>query len=351
VANDSAIEVSTVDPLPPDTGFTLIQRLLKNILSPLPYSVQKHHRANFRDVVRRQIETWHPSLIHCEWGPYACYLQDHGDLPAVVVAHNVESTIWSRRATVATHPVSKWFFGMQARRMERFERQFAPRVAAVVSVSDLDAEVFRSWRANVVTVDNGVDLNDYSPAPAPEEPGRVLFLASLDWFPNLDALDYYVREIHPLLRQANQDVSLCVVGRRLPVRDAERLAQIEQVQVIGEVADVRTQLNRAAVVVVPLRIGGGSRLKILEALAAGKAVVSTSVGAEGLAVRDHIHLRIADGAANFAQAVQELLADPASRRRLGVEGRRLVEQRYGWDALAQKMAQVWASAVQSEARG
>jgi glycosyltransferase involved in cell wall biosynthesis len=170
----------------------------------------------------------------------------------------------------------------------------------------------------------------------------------MDWFPNIDALDFYLREIHPLVRRG-PETTLRIVGRRLSSSDAERFRSFAGVDVVGEVEDVQAELANAAVIVVPLRIGGGSRLKILEALAAGKAVVSTTVGAEGLAVQDSLHLRIADTPKDFAEAVHSLLSDPAARRVLGTNGRRLVEQKYGWDALSQGLEAAWKDAAKARA--
>jgi glycosyltransferase involved in cell wall biosynthesis len=318
-----------------------LTRLLRNVFSTFPYSVQKHTRKDFQQALAKQVEEFDPSLIHCEWSPYAAYLEPHRRVPSVVVAHNVESVIWARRAALASNPVSRWFFGLQARRMERFERTHLKKANQVIAVSDVDADVFHGWGIRTHTVDNGVDVDQYQSAPGFERADRMLFLASLDWFPNLDALKFFIHEIYPLIRKGDARTRLRVVGRRLSKTDASTLRQTPGVEVIGEVSDVRDELQQAGVVVVPLRIGGGSRLKILEAFAAGKAVVSTTVGAEGLEVKNGEHLRIADNPADFSRVVLELLADPAARQRLGSQARALVEQKYGWDSLSRRMEDTW----------
>jgi glycosyltransferase involved in cell wall biosynthesis len=323
---------------------------VRNLFSALPYSAQKHMRGDFKQAVADEIASFSPQLIHCEWGPYAAYREPHAHIPAVIVAHNVESMIWSRRAAVAGDPLRRWFFGLQAKRMEAFERAQMPRAAQLIAVSKADAQTFRAWGARCVTVDNGVDLDFYAPDSTSEVADRILFLASLDWFPNVDALNYFVGAMLPAIRRTRPQATLRIVGRRLDAANAARFAKVPGVEVIGEVDDVREELRVASVVVVPLRIGGGSRLKILEALAAGKAVVSTTVGAEGLAVEDAAHLRIADGPDAFAKAVCELLDDPRQRQVLGRAGRALVETRYGWDALAKQMESAWRAAVPGERR-
>jgi glycosyltransferase involved in cell wall biosynthesis len=159
----------------------------------------------------------------------------------------------------------------------------------------------------------------------------------MDWRPNQDAARYFVSEILPLLRQSRPELECTFVGRSPPA-DIQVLAQIPGVHITGTVEDVRPYVERAAVYVVPLRIGGGSRLKILEALAMGRAVISTTVGTEGLDVIPDRHIVLADDPRAFAESVLRLLDDPQRCLDLATEGRHLVEQRYGWDALTNKFA-------------
>jgi glycosyltransferase involved in cell wall biosynthesis len=157
----------------------------------------------------------------------------------------------------------------------------------------------------------------------------------MDWRPNQDGARYFIREILPLLRLARPDLECTFVGRNPPA-DIQRLAEVPGIHITGTVDDVRPYVESASVYVVPLRIGGGSRLKILEALAMGRPVVSTPIGAEGLDVVHDRHLVLADDPRSFAQSVLRLLNDSERCRELAAEGRRLVEQHYGWDALAER---------------
>ena len=349
-AASAGISVRTLPALAPDRGLTLITRLVRNVFSALPYSAQKHMRGDFKQAVADEVESFSPQLIHCEWGPYAAYREPYAHIPAAILAHNVESMIWARRAAVAGDPLRRWFFGLQAKRMDAFERAQMPRATQLIAVSEADAQIFRTWGARCVTVDNGVDLDFYAPEANAEVADRMLFLASLDWFPNVDAVNYFVDAMLPAILRTRPQATLRIVGRRLSASDAAHFAKVPGVEVIGEVDDVREELRSASVVVVPLRIGGGSRLKILEALAAGKAVVSTTVGAEGLAVADGAQLRTADAPDRFAKVVCELLADTPQRHALGRAGRALVEARYGWDALSKEMESAWRAAVTGEGR-
>jgi glycosyltransferase involved in cell wall biosynthesis len=214
----------------------------------------------------------------------------------------------------------------------------------------------RSWGVSEITlVSNGADLEAYqslslSLAPV-TEPRELLFLASLDWFPNLDALSFFLREILPGILSIEPKAILRIVGRK-PSRALRKLVTGNQhTELVGEVQDVRPYLARAEVVVVPLRIAGGSRLKILEALAAGKAVVSTSIGAEGLELTPGEHFEVADTPLQFAQRTAALLSDPAMRHRLGDNGRRLVTDRYGWDGIVPALEKAWFKAINPNSAG
>jgi len=238
--------------------------------------------------------------------------------------------------------VVKKYMAMQAGRMRRFEENTFKSVAAATAVSNADAEVIRSINPDlpVEVVDNGVDLEyfrDYGQPTADDAPGLV-FTGSMDWRPNQDSVEYFVREILPLVRRTHPDIKTVLVGRNPPARILE-LGNHEGVTVTGTVDDVRPYIKRASLFIVPLRIGGGSRLKILEAMAMKKPVVSTSVGAEGLDVTDGRELLLADRPEDFAKQIDVLLSDAATAHQLGEAGRSLVERRYGWDALSTKLEQ------------
>jgi glycosyltransferase involved in cell wall biosynthesis len=351
VAQSVGIRLHVIEQPINKTGFGLYFDLFLNLFSRYPYSVSKHYTSRFRQALAALLAGGRFDLVHCEWSPYVRYLPLVNGLPTSVSAHNVESQIWQRRAEHDPHSWGKAFFALQAKKMERFERRALRSVAAITAVSDLDAETFSKWGlANVTVVDNGVDIDAIRPTDSREEhPADLLFIASLDWFPNQDALWYFLDEIFPLIRKSDATIGVRVVGRRLPSEQATRLGRYAGVEFVGEVPDVRTEYARSSIVLVPLRIGGGSRLKILEALATGKTVVSTSIGAEGLAVENGRELVIADAPAEFAEQVLALLRDPDRRRQLGANGRRLVETRYSWDSLVDRMDAVWLGAVERSA--
>lgn len=338
------------DPIPAKSGPKFYGLLLANLFSPLPYSVTSHQSRQLVERVRQAVHHHECDLIHCEWTPYYANLTGLNDLPRVIVAHNVESTIWQRNFELESHPAKKAFIYTQWKKMQRFEREAFKAAAGVVVVSPLDAEVVSSWRGTndgVTLVENGVDLDYFSPKLTALEPGSLVFTGSLDWRPNVDAMMFFLDEVWGRILNRSPQSRLYIVGRNPMDSLQHRVRKEPSVILTGTVEDVRPYIARAAAYVVPLRIGGGSRLKILEAMAMEKPVVSTSVGAEGLRVQDGREILIADTPAALAEAVLSLFANPAAATRLGKAGRRLVQSSYRWDCLAEGLERAWLQAVES----
>lgn len=338
----AGISLCLVEPQATLPAWRLYLSLFFNLFSLYPFSVAKHHSSRFQEKLDSLLENESWDLIQCEWTPYARYVARSGHVPVLVVTHNVESQIWARRARHTRNSIAKFFFQMQEWKMRRFERRALLQASAVTAVTTVDAQTVRGWGVQAISlVPNGVDLEAYSPASFDERENEILILGSLDWYPNVDGLHYFIKDVFPLLRARRPKATLRIVGRRPSETLKKKFQEIAGIDFVGEVEDVRSHLDRATVVAVPLRIGGGSRIKILEALAAGKAVVSTSIGAEGLDVISGKHLLIADSPSEFAARIEELLASKEARRRLSKQARMLVNQRYGWERVASQLEFAW----------
>jgi glycosyltransferase involved in cell wall biosynthesis len=264
------------------------------------------------------------------------------DLPILVMAHNIETTVWQRRAEHASNPLERLYMSLQASKMARFEKRCFSEAARVATVTLEEQQTAKQWHARATSlVSNGVDTEYLQPASQPSEPESLLFLGSLDWQPNRDALLYLLREILPEIQVTNPGVILRVVGRQPSMKLREQVEGLHGVEWVGEVTDIRPYFAAAAALLVPLRIGGGSRIKILESLSMGKAVVTTRIGAEGLDVISGEHCMIADTSKEFAQCVKELLNAPELAAQLGRNGRKLVVERYDWNRLAKDLERAW----------
>jgi glycosyltransferase involved in cell wall biosynthesis len=261
--------------------------------------------------------------------------------PTVLFQHNVEAMIWRRHYEVQQNPAKKLYLRGQWRKTAAYERDACRRFDHVVAVSREDADVMRrEYGAREVSdVPTGVDTEFFRPSGAVARvPRSLVFTGSMDWLPNEDAIRYFTKEIMPRVRESVPDVTLTVVGRD-PFPGLLELARRDpSVVVTGRVEDVRPYMERADAYVVPIRVGGGTRLKIYEAMSMGKAVVSTTVGAEGLPVRDGRELLLADTPEDFARAVVRVLTDETLARDLGERAAATVRERFGWGRVAEQFA-------------
>jgi glycosyltransferase involved in cell wall biosynthesis len=340
---DHGVATVVVDrAVPPKAGAAFYARLGLNLLSPLPYSVASHDSRALRRALRvhaarRQVDLW-----HCEWTPYAQALRAV-DGPRVVIAHNVESVIWQRYYETEANALRRWYVGRQWRKFLSFERRALAEADCTVAVSDVDAARFRRdfGARRIDVVENGVDTAYFRPRQGWREPGRILFLGSLDWRPNLDGVELLLDRVFPAVRAAEPTATLSLVGRNPSAALRRKVESTPGAELHGNVADVRPFLAECGVMVVPLRIGGGSRLKILEALASGVPVVSTRVGAEGLHLEAGHHLTVVEDIDALAPALVEAVQSPEVVREQAEAGRGRVLERYDWDVLAERLEQVW----------
>lgn len=334
---------------PRKSGLLFYVRLLQNLFSSWPYIVSSHYSRVFHHALREEVEKRRPDLLLCEWSPYAVFLKDLPGPKKLIVAHNIEHRIWRRYYDNESNPIKRWYIGLQMRKLERFEGQAFAWADAATAVSESEAEIIRSFVPGmpVSVIENGVDLDYFAPQPYPVNSSRLVFVGALDWRPNQDAVRYFVSDILPVLNGMGIQIEIDLIGSN-PPPDLIALSRRPGVNLVGHVPDVRPFVARAGVYVVPLRIGGGTRLKILEALAMKKAVVATPVGAEGLDVSDGENIMLADTPELFADKIKQLLKDSELARRLGENGRRLVEESYGWDYLADKLDKEITHLVRTE---
>jgi len=321
-------------------------------LSALPVDLWKTRVPALRDEVNRLIAAGEVDLCVADFLFAAPNVPLGAGVPVVLFAHNVEHLIWRRLREADRRMWRRGLLGVEWRKVRRYEATVCARARLTLAVSEADRVRLAAMApgARVAAIPTGVDTDHFAPAGAPETAGHVVFTGSMDWFPNEDAVLYFIDAILPSIRRDAPDAVLTVAGRNTTAR-MRAAAEREGVTVTGTVEDVRPYLAREAVCVVPLRVGGGTRLKIFEALAMGKAVVSTSVGAEGLPLVAGEHFLRADDPADFADAVVRLLRDRDLRRRLGLTGRRLVEARHSWARVAREFEARCEEVVDRHAEG
>jgi sugar transferase (PEP-CTERM/EpsH1 system associated) len=312
-----------------------------HLVDPLPYAVGKYRSRAYRRHVNQLLAQERFDLVVCDFLVPAVNLPRTLPCPSVLFTHNVESEIWRRHAQTASNPLAALLFASQHRRMLRFERQTLARFDGVLAVSDADRVSFDRLYPGAVrhpahVVPTGVDTAYFTAPPSDRESTELVFTGSMDWLPNEDAMVFFCREILPLIRAEEPEARLTIVGRA-PTPAVRQLAADGSVRVTGRVDDVRPFVRDAAVYVVPLRIGGGTRLKIFEAMSMGRAVVSTTVGAEGLPVTSGEHVLLADEPRAFARAVVRLMRDLERRRAIEQAARALVVDCYDWSVVGEAL--------------
>ncbi|HTI38113.1 MAG TPA: glycosyltransferase [Vicinamibacterales bacterium] len=309
------------------------------VVDAIPYAVAKYRSAAYRSRLEMLLRDRRFDTIVCDFLPPAVNLPDVLPCRSVLFTHNVEAEIWRRHAETAANAIARRLLAQQWRRMLRFEEAALAQFDRVLAVSDADRRTFErlypgSLQAPIQVVRTGVDTTYFTPSAEPPRRAHLVFTGSMDWLPNEDAMTFFCRDVLPRIRETEPDVTLSIIGRS-PTPAVQRLADdYAGVEVTGRVDDVRPHVRQGAVYIVPLRIGGGTRLKIFEAMAMGKAVVSTAIGAEGLPVTPGRDIAIADDPADFARAVVRLIRDDAARQALETRARQLVVERYDWSAVA-----------------
>ena len=334
------------------TGAKFFLALFANIFSRYPYSVTSHRSKILMGRIKQLLSEQHFDLVHCEWTPYAINLAGvFGKIPTVVDAHNVEAMIWKRNFQVETQPLKKAYFYLQWKKMEAFERRYFTKFTRCIAVAENDARAISQIVPGgfVDTVSNGVDMAYFtSQKPHRSASGNnqtIVFTGSLDWRPNVDGVLYFLERIFPLVKMRYPASKFVIVGRKPLQVLKDRVKGREDVILAGSVLDIRPYMDDADVYVVPLRVGGGSRLKILEAFSMEIPVVSTTIGAEGLDVSDGENILIADTPADFAAAIASLIDDKSKAEKLGKRGRVIIEAQYQWKVLAKGLEQVWYKAI------
>jgi glycosyltransferase involved in cell wall biosynthesis len=255
----------------------------------------------------------------------------------VVVEHDVVSELLSRIATAERSFLRRTYNAAEARKYKREEVERWRKATAIVVTSAREVPIVRGSgiTSPVLIAPNGVDVEYFAPSDVPNDPDMLVMTGLMRTRPNIDAAVFFVREIFPKIVARRPSTKICIVGAD-PPDEVKRLAG-GSVVVTGGVPDVRPYVSNAAVVVVPLRMGGGTRLKVLEALAMKKAMVSTSLGCEGIDVRNDEHLLVADEPAHFAEAVLRIMADPSCGRALAANGHAVVHERYQWKAVVEQI--------------
>jgi glycosyltransferase involved in cell wall biosynthesis len=322
-------------PVPPRGSPAFFAQLAGNLFSDLPLAVGRFRSAPMQAQIRALLAEHRFDSVVCDFLAVAPNFPDFSRV--VLFQHNVETVIWQRHAEHAADPVRRAYFGLQARRMFQTERNACRAAAHVIAVSPLDAVQMKDLFGieRISAIPTGVDL-EYFRRPAESVGPRhdLVFVGAMDWLPNIDGARFFIKEVLPLIRAQRPDCSLVLAGRS-PVAEIQAFASTDPlISVTGSVPDIRPYLWNASVSIVPLRIGGGTRLKIYEAMAAGVPIVSTAVGAEGLDISHGVNIALADDPATFASHCLALLNNRDRAAAQASAAIDLVTTHFSWNRIA-----------------
>ena len=338
--------------LPSPKSFREAIEYLVSLLSSEPYNMTKYCKRVVRERLVALLQEENYDVILCDFLVAAGVIPWDFSCPKVIFAHNVEEAIWRRHYEIARNPLWKATSWYEWKRMAAAERKYLAKADLVIAVSENDRETFAQVldQRKLTVVQTGADTDFFRPCEDAERPYSLVFTGAMDWLPNEDAIIYFIEEIFPLVRQRAAESTLLVVGRNPSKRLRELVSHQPNIQLTGWVEDVRPYLARSAVCIVPLRIGGGTRLKIFEAMSMARSVVSTSIGAEGLPVKNGENIFLADTPDAFADRVLYLLNNASCRAAMGQAARRLVEDNYDWAKVSKDFARAleWVVRRKSE---
>ncbi len=331
-------------------AYGLYWHTMANLLSPMPLVMRKHFRRDYLQRMMRLVEEKRFDLVHCEWTHYGVYARHLHDRPLFLSSHNVETMPWERLFLHERNPIKKMLLRLEWKKMLAFEREVCGRFHHVGAVSEDDkTKLMELYGCRSVTlIPNGIDV-DYYDFSLPEPARKTLvFSASFDAFVNQEAVRHFMTSIFPGVVERAPDLRVIFLGKDPPA--SLRKYENERVSFTGVVEDVRPYLSRGSVCIVPIRVAGGSRIKILEAMAAGLPVVSTPEGAEGLDVSHGEHILIAQNAAEFVKLVLRCLSNRELVEQLCTRARKLAEKSYDWNNIAPLLEAAWEETIRIHSR-
>jgi len=324
---------------------------IRSLLSTASYEQRLYRRRVFQKALDRHLGEHRYDVVNCEFVFMAGYRFRVGTGPErmrlTLDEHNVEYDVLRRTAS-STSLDRRLFNAVNWRKLRREEVTAWARFDGCTLTSRRDEEFVNREAPRVRTsvIPNGVDLDTFLPDPdISVQPMTVLFFGAINYFPNTDGVSYFLERVLPILRVRHPSLKVRIVGPGAP--ESIQAQRSHSVEVTGFVEDLRREIARAAVVIAPLRIGGGTRLKIIEAMSVAKPVVSTTIGAEGLDVTHGKNVLLADTPETFANEVTRILENPALGDRLGRAARQLAEERYGWKAAASKLEEFYEQLLAS----
>jgi sugar transferase (PEP-CTERM/EpsH1 system associated) len=328
-----------------------VAALLTSAVSARPFGTIAHRSPAYKQRVAEAMASGRYDIVHVDTIALSQFVENGRRIPAVLTHHNIESSLMSRRAKVETQPLARAFLRREAAKLAEYERRASPTFDLNILVSAVDERALQESIPGLRTavVPNGVDVEYFSPGAAPDAKA-LIYTGGMNMFANRDAVMFFLKDVWPAIKAQVPGVRFFAVGQDPPAELTALAGNDPQITVTGYVDDIRPYVRQSAVYVVPLRVGGGTRLKVLDAMAMGMPLVATTVGCEGLNVKAGEHLVVADAPEAFAASTVALLKDPARRATLGRAARALVEREYAWHVVGRQLVGVYEEVLAARSR-
>jgi glycosyltransferase involved in cell wall biosynthesis len=317
------------------------------------YPIERRMMPEMFELLEKLLTSNAYDIVHLDashMGKYGLWIKERFGLPVILRQHNFETLIYRRFAANTKNTLFKIIAQVHAKRMLAEEMRFLRGVDSVVAISFEDERLMKPIAPNTKfsVIPAGVDTDYFVPQSIESVENKILWVGGVDWDPNLDAIEFFAKEIFPLIVKVVPEATFDIVGEKTDHLQHLIASGNTNIRLHGRVPDIRPFMAKSVVMICPLRVGGGMRLKLLDFFAAGKAVVSTHIGAEGNAARDDEHILLRDDKESFAEAVIMLLKDENLRKQLGANARALAEQEYSWDSIGKRFCEVYEKVLSEQ---
>jgi glycosyltransferase involved in cell wall biosynthesis len=322
-----------------------LRTAVEGLLYPTSYTIRWLQSAQAHAAFGEAARRTRYSLVHFDTIGLAPFRAHFPGTPASLGHHNIESHMLARRGENERNIAKRLYFLLEGARVRRYEARMAGEFDLNITCSELDSARLRDVApsAHAVVIPNGVDTEYFQPTQSDSPLRSIIFVGSLNWYPNVDAVHFLLREVWPAAKARHPDLRLDIVGSAPPSSVLSLAAKLKDVRVHGFVHDVRPLLNAATLYVCPIRDGGGTKLKLLDAFAMEKCVIAHPVACEGIDVSPGVNVQLADSAKAFGDGIDQLMSEPAARLSIGRAARSLVVERYSFSQIGRQLCDLFES--------
>jgi len=327
-------------PAPPKkVSIPMLARLVRSIFSSDPYTIWRHYSKSFLKRVKQLIASGEFDLVHCDILPLAYTVRNKNGIFQSITDQDVSYLKCLRMGRQSWNPLLRLFLYLESWKLKRLESKIFTQVDLGITVSELDKKILQKLcpGGKFVVIENGVETEIFKPNNEKVETNKLVWVGGFDHFPNKQGMYYFLENIYPKIKERLPEIKLDIVGGGIPEKFKELCKGDASIRLLGYVEDPLSYIQKATVFISPILSGGGTRLKILEAMSAGKAIVSTTIGCEGIEGLNNRDYLIADTPEEFSEKVVEVINNKELQRYLGVNARKLAKQKYDWTVICNKI--------------